>query len=232
MAERNLIQRPELLLRLARSLGMRQSHVSPTLNEGVQPVIIVDDMTTGTRIDPFQTCMGWGGPVGGDGLGGFAQALLHNPTTGSLIAAPVGRSSNVRVRLRRVIVSHETGGNGRARISCTVINGLHVLIGAGWSAGSKTFADASVAQSATLPERQPSAAVLFRQDASLIPTAAFHLSFQINVGDMVDIPMPDVYLNPGNSFRVISEEAGGKNTDELFTVFVWDEIPLDNSPGG
>ena len=43
MAEHNLIQNPELLSRVAKLLGMRQAHVVPTLNEGVQAVVIVDD---------------------------------------------------------------------------------------------------------------------------------------------------------------------------------------------
>lgn len=44
MPEHNLIQAPELLRRLYLRLGLRQAHIAPTLNEGVQPVVILDDV--------------------------------------------------------------------------------------------------------------------------------------------------------------------------------------------
>jgi hypothetical protein len=43
--EFNLIQAPEILLRLARAFGMRQAHIAPTLNEGVQAVVIIGDVS-------------------------------------------------------------------------------------------------------------------------------------------------------------------------------------------
>jgi len=46
MPEVNVIQRPELMLKLAQRLGLRQAHISPTLNEGVQPVVILDDFSS------------------------------------------------------------------------------------------------------------------------------------------------------------------------------------------
>jgi hypothetical protein len=39
----NLIQNPEIIARLARFLGMRQAHVTPSLQEGLQAVVIVGD---------------------------------------------------------------------------------------------------------------------------------------------------------------------------------------------
>lgn len=43
--EHNLIQAPELVRRLFRRLGVRQSHIAPTLNEGVQAVVVLEDLT-------------------------------------------------------------------------------------------------------------------------------------------------------------------------------------------
>lgn len=41
----NLIQRPEVIRRLSRFFGLRQHHITPSLNEGVQPVVLVADLT-------------------------------------------------------------------------------------------------------------------------------------------------------------------------------------------
>ena len=41
----NVVQAPELLRRLTQRLGMRQAHVAPTLNEGIQAVVILDDIS-------------------------------------------------------------------------------------------------------------------------------------------------------------------------------------------
>ena len=43
MPEFNLIQNPSLIYRLQRYLGLRQAHVIPTLNEGLQAIVIVGD---------------------------------------------------------------------------------------------------------------------------------------------------------------------------------------------
>jgi len=43
VAEENLVQNPEIVARIAQLLGMRQAHVTPALNEGMQAVLIVGD---------------------------------------------------------------------------------------------------------------------------------------------------------------------------------------------
>lgn len=43
--EHNIIQNPEILRRMQQGLGMRQAHVAPVLGEGLQPVVIVEDLT-------------------------------------------------------------------------------------------------------------------------------------------------------------------------------------------
>lgn len=42
--EHNLIQRPDLLRALANRMGMKQAHVTPALNEGVQAVVVIDSL--------------------------------------------------------------------------------------------------------------------------------------------------------------------------------------------
>lgn len=43
--DHNVIQSPEVLQRLAKFLGMRGAHITPTLNEGVQAVVVVGDVS-------------------------------------------------------------------------------------------------------------------------------------------------------------------------------------------
>lgn len=46
----NLIQNPELISRLRRALGIRQGSISPTLNEGLQAVVVVADATENAEL--------------------------------------------------------------------------------------------------------------------------------------------------------------------------------------
>lgn len=45
----NLIQNPELIRRLATSVGMRTAHITPSLSPTVQAVIVADDLTQQSR---------------------------------------------------------------------------------------------------------------------------------------------------------------------------------------
>lgn len=47
--EHNQIQSPELLARIAKLLGLRQHHVVPTVNEGLQCVVVVEDLSKSER---------------------------------------------------------------------------------------------------------------------------------------------------------------------------------------
>lgn len=82
----NVIQAPELLLRLQRRLGLRQAHTTPTLNEGVQAVIVMDDISSG--------------PVPGGGEGIFTAAMKNSMTTGPVGAAAIGVPPTALVGVR------------------------------------------------------------------------------------------------------------------------------------
>jgi len=43
--EHNLIQSPEIIQRVRRALGLKQAHILPAMREGLQPVIIVEDLS-------------------------------------------------------------------------------------------------------------------------------------------------------------------------------------------
>lgn len=76
--ELNIIQAPELLQRLRERLGVRQAHFLPALAEGVQAVVILDDMTNkaGKSLHP---CMGTGIGVNSDGALRRSSVILYNP---------------------------------------------------------------------------------------------------------------------------------------------------------
>jgi len=48
--EHNIIQRPELIRSLQQRLGLRQAHITPALQEGVQAVVILDSLLDNARI--------------------------------------------------------------------------------------------------------------------------------------------------------------------------------------
>jgi hypothetical protein len=78
--EHNLIQAPEKLRRLFNSLGIRQPHIAPTMNEGVQPVVILDDVRGGIPARE-EVVIGQALGLGTAGLAP-AVALWNPPGTG------------------------------------------------------------------------------------------------------------------------------------------------------
>ena len=90
MPEHNLIQRPEIMLRLQQWLGVRQAHITPTLSEHLQAVVIVGDVRESpderTYIRPVQSVI-----VGSPTIGQFYNARLRNPA-----------SSGVNIRVTEV----------------------------------------------------------------------------------------------------------------------------------
>lgn len=91
----NVIQNPELILRLRRALGLVQAHVTPTLNEGVQPVVILGDVSDV-------------GPVPRDRIAtfnGFATGALNGNV---FIVNPNG--SGVDLVMRKLIASGQANG--------------------------------------------------------------------------------------------------------------------------
>lgn len=83
--ETNVIQAPELLNRLAQRMGIRQAHVSPTLTEGLSPVIIVEDLTQ-KHAAALPHYFIAGSPPGGDGATLRSTIIFYNPIlSGALV---------------------------------------------------------------------------------------------------------------------------------------------------
>lgn len=79
--EPNIIQRPELVRQLQRFLGLRQAHVAPALNEGVQPVVVLGDLSQKPVREIGGYCSAEGNTSLGDGTaGGFSAAIFDNPS--------------------------------------------------------------------------------------------------------------------------------------------------------
>lgn len=80
MPEYNLIQAPEKIQRLSKLFGIRQAHVTPTLNEGVQAVVLLDDVRDDKVNVPSRTFAGRLDPIAaGDGAGLVPYIYLENP---------------------------------------------------------------------------------------------------------------------------------------------------------
>lgn len=78
MGEFNIIQRPDLILRLQSMLGLRQAHVVPSLSETVQPVVIFGDVRdTGGQRQVIRPAWGFDRalPVAAN----FSSVSLWNP---------------------------------------------------------------------------------------------------------------------------------------------------------
>jgi hypothetical protein len=82
--EHNVIQRPELLRRLQRFLGLRQAHIAPALSEGVQPVVILGNVSDSPGDER-------GGVASAEGVStsdasNLACATFNNPVTSGIRA--------------------------------------------------------------------------------------------------------------------------------------------------
>lgn len=84
-AEHNLIQAPELLSRLTQRLGLKQAHVAPALTEGVQAVILLDDLTRNQDANYHVCAVGTKGT--GNGVTARAVNELMNPLGSGVIAS-------------------------------------------------------------------------------------------------------------------------------------------------
>lgn len=122
MAEHNLIQRPDLLRRLALGLGLRQPHITPALDEGVKAVVIMEDfrefpgtqrptVATGKTRQYVASCVG--------------SAAAGNETVFSFIpnsGGQVPEGTTYRLIYLRVSMAPAAVGNGRIRIGWRTSN--------------------------------------------------------------------------------------------------------------
>lgn len=90
--EHNIIQSPELLTRLSQRLGLRQAHITPALAEGVQAVVLLEDLTarTGQALPRFLASISPPGGLAAE----KSTVIMINPVLSGRI-----------IRLKRIIVA-------------------------------------------------------------------------------------------------------------------------------
>ena len=131
MPEYNLIQAPELLRRATLALGLRQMHVSPTLNEGLQGVIILADVSKDPSKETRRTLSTWLMQAGAAKTA-MASRLINDPASG------------VVARIQRVWVNVVAGAAVQGSISLcesltwTTPNGAGALFGLSFFVDGKT----------------------------------------------------------------------------------------------
>lgn len=120
MPEFNIIQRPELLLELSKRLGLKQAHVTPTLNEGVQAVVVVEDLTIERKAEAsFHRYLRIGsfGPV----VANNPWMGLYNLTTREIQDAGLAGGEETPLHMKRVHLSSITlGGAAASLVICSV----------------------------------------------------------------------------------------------------------------
>lgn len=216
MAEYNLIQAPELVRRLQRRLGIRQAHISPTLNEGVQTVVVMDDLTN-QKSETQRFALGRG--VGNDSAGGNLS------TVGLWNAAGSGK----RVRVISIVTEQQT------LTFPTLQNFALSNMGAAPVAGSAVVAGASRFEDTSLEPARPVANII--AGASLVvagivstrpPRSAFLTTATVTVVsfDPYDLSREQLFLDPGWALTVQQQLNGGAAPQTLAATFTWYEEDL------
>lgn len=83
--EANKIQKPELVRALTARLGLKQSHVVPTLSSELTPVVVVDDLTQ-QAVRPEYWCAQFKSETGVAGTA--ANWYLYNPIGSGVVCKP------------------------------------------------------------------------------------------------------------------------------------------------
>lgn len=100
-AEHNIIQRPELARVLAQAIGARQSHVAPTVQEGIQPVIVLEDYSSTQYREKFRHA--------GGGPQSVSASPAQSPNTIVGLTNPLGSSVDLIVTAWE-FTSHDPAG--------------------------------------------------------------------------------------------------------------------------
>jgi hypothetical protein len=213
MPEHNLIQRPDLLLRVQQFFGLRQMHVSPTLNEGVHLVTIVADLTKETPSTTQER-----NPIyrSGAALGGAAVGAANS----FKVRLPAGATR--RVELLRARISMGTaGGDVIVGVQNETADFLTVDVGAYINGDVYTKGPTGNPAAPT-----GSAVFSYRQGAVVVPAQAMRLN-QADYGAInpADLDLSGYVLFPGQEFVM----AGAVFNTQVNLHFVtWREVQLPN----
>ena len=217
MPEHNVVQRPDLLFRLQQFFGLRQAHITPTLEPAIVPVVVVGDL---------ESRQSWGARVQA-GLpvfpalcrGNIRQAGVAATYTKGLLRNPSGSNVNI------VIVDYNAD---------TELGGVGLDVGP-WLGLSTDFAVPQL-QSFIVDTRFPKvpAAVSIPTRAilsseSAVGASAFAICRQWRVADpwheagTLDDPL--FVVEPGTGLAFQTNVAGGA---PLNIRLAWYEMPVVN----
>jgi hypothetical protein len=195
--EFNLIQAPEVLLRLARYLGLRQAHTAPTLNEGVQPVVIIGDVSKAPTTAVFATYRQKIETITA-GANVFMQAVLANPA-----------GSGVLLRL----ISVDVGTNG-----------LNAILVAG-AVGVPAITAQGIQTDTLSTQQRISAATLFGSIGVAALAVSDWGKFMLGDGKSVTLLRPSNFIiPPGLAFSIGNSVAFAIGIATT-VVFEWSEEP-------
>lgn len=224
--EPNIIQRPELLRRLSTRLGIRQAHVAPALNEGVQPVVILDDLSQDPATTYKKAYWQWQGALLAVAGVSYAGCFLLNP-----------RDSLVDCRVTRITVSHSGSSIlGTVGIRTALFMGLQTVGGAfdegagtqGKKAQRITNAEITSGGISTPFVGLPMVRGTTIAAGAVAPLPQYGAAFLPNAGGYPfdwDWENQRLIVQPGQFLLLISEEIGDDGV-EFFTTWFWEEDPL------
>jgi hypothetical protein len=203
MAEFNLIQAPEIIGRLARALGVRQVHITPTLSETVQPVVMIADVsrTAGS------------GPGYGTFRGAASATLGANTFCRFALENPAGSGVLVNVR------AWQTSGSAAVTWG---VGPTSTLLG-----GARSKQSDDLFQGGTLPVKFSTAQVAFEITAASTSTAFWGL---YTSGAAITNNPYNMLIPPGLALSVGLATAGV--AAQVFVIsFEWTEEPPPETIG-
>lgn len=219
--EHNIIQAPEVLQRLREKLGVRQAHFLPTLAEGVQAVVILDDVSkvTGKSL-PVAHALGLAQL--GDGATRSASVLLYNPL-----------DSGVALNVRKVHWTSSIGSGVIGAVSLSIVFfSADPNTGADFIVGSSAFFQDSTYSHSGWPLslqsiKTPIGKVLAGRSISLGVPLHWQVTDPLNA-QTADVSRDFSSLRIGARMGLLVRQSSAALTDTVRATFEWTEEPFPN----
>lgn len=202
----NVIQSPELVRRIRNGLGIRQAHTTPTLNEGIQVVVIADDLRDQKGEVHVTRRAAMGGVSITSVAGQFPIGILGNPLGSGVI---------LRVNRARVYCSSTGPVSGQ-------LNHKKPLTGFTPTFGGFTiFLDIQAGDAGTSLQTKGTCLV---QSAVANPITAHQDMFQVRDTEPFDVELPQTALIPDTYLALAINDPAG--TIPYVFQFSWTEEPI------
>jgi hypothetical protein len=235
--EVNIVQNPDIIRRLATGLGVRQAHITPALNEGLQAVVVLEDLSERETQKFRKRFMAGFDPGVQPSVPGVnpAAVMLVNPGLNPAISIGGAQQtpSTARLILYRVSISVDDGGTSptqrlhlfAAKLSATgVLNNLpgppaqvidFTTGDGGQVGGGPNGTQGRLCRTNITPVMLPDQAAGVRTFDHAIVN-----SFVSHVWDFTNRP---IIIDPDFGIGALSEEL---SLAELWCNFEWEEEPL------